>query len=147
MLSGAAAIPRSGSSPPIPVILVVEDELLIRMPLTEYLRDCGYRVLEVGSVPDAKSVLNSAPLVDLVFTDVTLAGEENGFMLANWVREHHPATKVLLTSGVANTAEKANELCADSPLVAKPYTYFGVLQRINALLPQSWTHASPNPIQ
>jgi CheY-like chemotaxis protein len=129
------------------VILVVEDELLIRMPLAEYLRDCGYGVWEVGSVPEAKSVLDSAPLVDLVFTDVNLVGEEDGFMLTNWIREYHPTTKVLLTSGVADAAEKANKVCADGPLVAKPYTYSGVLQRINALLPQSSTHASPNPSQ
>jgi len=116
------------------VILVVEDESFIRMPLAEYLRDCGYRVFEVARVSEAKSVLNSATPVDLVFTDVNLAGDENGFMLANWVREHHPATKVLLTSGFENAAEKAGEQCASSPFVAKPYSYSGVSQRIQALL-------------
>ena len=140
-MSFSAAVSRSDSFPQIRVILVVEDEVLIRMPLAEHLRDCGYRVWEAASVSEAKSVMNSAPRVDLVFTDVNLIGGENGFTLANWVREHHPTTKVLLTSGVANAAEKANELCADSPLVAKPYSYSGVLQKIHALLRRSSTHA------
>jgi len=142
VMAFSKAVPQSESSPPIRVILVVEDEVFIRMPLAEYLRDCGYRVFEVASVSEAKSVLNSATPVDLVFTDVNLVGEENGFVLANWVREHHPATKVLLTSGVENAAEKTGEQCAGRPFVAKPYSYSGVSQRIQALLRQTSTRVS-----
>jgi DNA-binding response OmpR family regulator len=138
----STAVPRSESCPSPRVILVVEDESFIRVPLAEYLRDCGYRVFEVASVSEAKSVLNSATPVDLVFTDVNLVGEENGFMLANWVREHHPATKMLITSGVENAAEKAGEQCAASHFVAKPYSYSAVSQRIQALL---WLTSTPVP--
>lgn len=137
----SAAVPRSESSSSIRVILVVEDDGFIRMPLAEYLRDSGYRVFEVASVSEAKTILNPGTPVDLVFTDVNLAGEENGFMLAKWVREHRPATRVLLTSGVVHAAETADGLCADSPFVAKPYSYSGVSQRIQALLRQTSTHA------
>ena len=136
MLFGMA-VPRWESGPPTRVILVVEDESFIRVPLVEYLRDCGYRVFEAASVSEAKSVLNFATPVDLVFTDVNLLGEENGFMLANWVHEHHPATRVLLTSGAGNAAEKAGEQRAGNAFVAKPYSYSGVSQRIQALLRQT----------
>ena len=52
---------------------------------------------------------------------------ENGFMLADWVREHHPNIEVILTSGVAN---KASDLLIDGAILAKPYRYEVVLQRI-----------------
>jgi len=62
-----------------------------------------------------------------VFTDVNMPCPENGFMLADWVREHHPNFEVILTSGVAN---KASDLLIDGAILAKPYRYEVVLQRI-----------------
>jgi DNA-binding NtrC family response regulator len=133
-MTGVAAI-RTGANISTHTILLVEDEVLIRMPLAEYLRECGYRVFEAAGVAEAKAVLASDTPVDLVFTDVNLAGEENGFMLAHWVRQHHPATRVLLTSGVANAARKASNLChSGGPMLAKPYTHERVLQLIQTLL-------------
>lgn len=100
----SASLQEQDISGTIRTILVVEDEILVRMPLAEYLRDCGYRVFEAASVAEAKAVLDADTPVDLVFSDVNLVGAENGFALASWVHQHHPATKVLLTSGVANCA-------------------------------------------
>jgi DNA-binding response OmpR family regulator len=116
---------------------VVEDEVLIRLSLAEYLRECGYRVFEAVSVAEARAVLDADTPVDLVFSDVNLPGTENGFALATWIRQHHPDTKVLLTSGVANAAGKASDLCMDGPMLAKPYEHEGVLRRIQALLRQA----------
>jgi DNA-binding NtrC family response regulator len=88
---------------------VVEDEVLIRLPLAEYLRDCGYRVFEASNVAEAKAVLDADTPVDLVFSDVNMPGNGNGFALAVWIRERHPDTKVLLTSGVSRaTASPTN---------------------------------------
>ena len=124
--------PHMPLSRPFPqVILVVEDEALIRASLAEYLRDCGYQVFEADSVSEATSVLGNGTPVDLVFTDVNLVGDENGFMLAHWVHQNRPTTKVLLTSGTAYAAK----VCEDDPIVMKPYGYSGVVQRIHALLP------------
>lgn len=133
----SASLQEPDPSSIIRTILVVEDEVLVRMPLAEYLRECGYRVLEAASVVEAKAVLEADTPVDLVFSDVNLVGSENGFALASWVRQHHPITKVLLTSGVANASEKAGELCAHGPVLPKPYSYAVVLQRIEALLRQA----------
>jgi CheY-like chemotaxis protein len=66
----------------IQTILVVEDEVLIRLPLAEYLRDCGYSVFEASNVAEAKAVLDADTPVDLVFSDVNMPGNENGFALA-----------------------------------------------------------------
>lgn len=126
---------QSGASQqPVPTILLLENEVLIRMPLAEYLRDCGYRVLEAVTVGEAKSVLTAGIRVDLVFTSAKPGGGQNGFMLASWVRQHHPATKVLLTSDIANAAQKAGDLCASGPMSAKPHRHDLVLRRIQTLL-------------
>jgi CheY-like chemotaxis protein len=99
----------SGSSDgPAHIVLVVENDVLIRMPLAEYLRECGYRVFEAADVAEAKAVLNADTPVDLVFADANgPPGEENGFMLASWVRQHYPNIEVLLTSSIPNAAAKA----------------------------------------
>jgi DNA-binding response OmpR family regulator len=90
---------RSESDNPTHTILVVEDDVLIRMPLVEYLRECGYQVFEAAGVAEARAVLDADTPVDLVFTDVN---QQNGFLLASWVRQHHPKTQVLLTSDTAD---------------------------------------------
>ena len=131
------AAARTGSDKFVHTILVVEDEVLIRTLVAEYLRECGYQVFEAVGVTEAKAVLDADTPVDLVFTDVNLASEENGFMLASWVRQHHSGTQVLLISGIANATEKAGDLCESGPLLAKPYTPDVVLQRIQILLRQA----------
>jgi CheY-like chemotaxis protein len=134
-MSPAIAAPETGSSEEsIQTILIVEDEVLIRLPLAEYLRDCGYRVFEASNVAEAKAVLDADTPVDLVFSDVNMPGNETGFALASWIRQRHPDTKVLLTSGIANATRKAEDLCEDGPLLAKPYSHALVLQRIQSLL-------------
>ena len=133
MVARPAAV-RRGSDNSTHTILVVEDEVLIRTLVADLLRECGYQVFEAAGVAEAKAVLDADTPVDLVFTDVNLASEENGFMLASWIRQHHPGTQVLLTSGIAKATEKAGDLCESGPLLAKPYTANVVLQRIQTLL-------------
>jgi DNA-binding response OmpR family regulator len=137
-MSPANAVPETGSGDEsIQTILVVEDEVLIRLPLAEYLRDCGYRVFEASNVAEAKAVLDADTPVDLVFSDVNMPGNENGFALAVWIRQRHPDTKVILTSGIANASEKAEGLCEDGLLLVKPYSHDVVLKRIQSLLRQA----------
>ena len=112
-------------------ILVVEDEVLIRLFLTDLLLDCGYNVLEAGNVAEAKDLLVDRQ-VDLVFSDVNMPGTETGFDLAKWVYRHHPGTKVLLTSGFPHNAAATGDL--REPLIPKPYRSSAVLQRIETLL-------------
>lgn len=118
-------------------ILVVEDEVLVRMVIADYLRDCGYRVIEAGNVQDALTVLQSSEPVHIVFSDVQMPGEMDGFGLARWVRQNQPRVKVLLTSGNAKAAQTATDLCEDGPLEAKPYQPQTVLDRIKRLLAEN----------
>ena len=117
----------------VPTILVVDDEVLVRVVIAEYLRDCGYRVVEAGSAEDAVTILNSQLKVDIVFTDLELPGRSSGLELARWIRKHYPDMKVIVTSGIYSSAELAGELCEAGPPIVKPYESDVVVQRIRSL--------------
>jgi DNA-binding response OmpR family regulator len=137
MLRAGAPSQTGSSETSDHTILVVEDEVLIRLPVAEYLRDSGFRVFEAADAVEAKAVLKADTPIDLMFTDINMPGGENGLMLAMWVRQHYPGTEVLVTSGIANAAEKARDPRVNAGFVAKPYQYAAVLQRIQRLLRQA----------
>jgi CheY-like chemotaxis protein len=122
---------------------VVEDEVLVRLAVADYLRRCGYRVLEAGSGDEAPVILGTGEAVELVFSDVRMPGATDGFGLARWVREHRPGVDVILTSGMARKAEKAGDLCGHGPLLAKPYNHDRLLRRIRELLARAERAAPP----
>ena len=122
-------------SPPPQTILVVEDEVLIRLVIADYLRECGYRVHEAASADEAIAVLESRDVsVDIVFSDVIMPGSMDGFGLARWVRAHRPQVDVVLTSGIDRSAEVAGMLCQGGPLLEKPYEPQNVVDRIKQLM-------------
>jgi CheY-like chemotaxis protein len=122
----------TGSAPDRLTIMVVEPDILIRMVLAEYLRDCGYKVLEGACADDVFTVLRSDIQVHMVFAEVRLLGDSDGFALARTTREIYPDVDVVLTSSVANAADKAGDLCAEGVL-KKPYHPDEVIRRINIL--------------
>lgn len=117
-----------------PVVLIVEDEVLVRMVIAEYLRDCGFMAIEAGSAQEALALFKADIDVDVVFSDIQMPGEMDGFGLAQWVRQNRPEVKVILTSGAASAAGKAADLCHDGPLLPKPYDSEEVERRIRHLL-------------
>jgi Response regulator receiver domain len=66
------------------VILVVEDELLVRLTIPDYLRDAGYAVVEAANATEALEIFASGEPVDAVFTDVEMPDAMNGLMLKCW---------------------------------------------------------------
>jgi DNA-binding response OmpR family regulator len=115
-----------------PAILVVEDEVLIRLPIVEHLLDCGYHVFGVSNAAEAITVLDRNKVhIDLVFTDVRMPGKMDGWGLAAWVREHHPEKGVIVTS--AEQRHAAHELCLELPFLQKPYDFDDVAARIAAV--------------
>jgi CheY-like chemotaxis protein len=102
-------------------VLIVEDEVLVRLVLAEQLRDCGYRVLEAGNAVEAIAVLEADIGVDVLFTDVQMPGPQDGFGLVRWTRQHRPHIEVIVTSGHDRTAHPACDLREEVPYVRKPY--------------------------
>src|SRR5215469_16653494 len=115
-------------------ILVVEDDVLVRMPIAQYLRDCGYKVIEASNADEAMQVLlHEEIVVDVVFSDIEMPGAVDGFGLAKWIRQHRPGLDVLLAGTVPRAVQEAKELCAEGP-VPKPYDAQLVHTRIRRLL-------------
>jgi DNA-binding response OmpR family regulator len=103
-----------------PCILLVEAEELVRTPLAQYLRECGYRVLEAINSKEAQKLLSEgSQTIDIVLADIqTLQG--SGFAFAGWVRENKPGIKVILAGTVAAAARRAGDLCEKEPPIRKP---------------------------
>ncbi|MBI1619647.1 MAG: response regulator [Mesorhizobium sp.] len=110
-------------------ILVVEDDVLIRIDIAGYLRGCGWHVIEAGNAAEAVAALESDQIIDLVFSDIQMPGAMDGFGLAAWVREHRPGLRIILTSGVVQRTEAATSLCDEGP-IGKPYDHDRLAERI-----------------
>jgi CheY-like chemotaxis protein len=115
-------------------VLVVEDEVLIRLTVADYLRECGFHVLEAATADEAVRVLAAEVEVDIVFSDIQMPGSMDGFALARWIRDHHPHVRVLLTSGLGRTTAVARDLCEENPLMPKPYDHGSLLERLKDML-------------
>jgi CheY-like chemotaxis protein len=113
-------------------ILVVEPDVLVRTTIAQYLRECGHKVIEGTAAEDALKALETPTRVDVVFSEVQLPGEIDGFTLASQVRQTHPDIDVILTATVTGAVEKSKELCDEGPL-GKPYHPADLLTRIQRL--------------
>jgi CheY-like chemotaxis protein len=104
-----------------PAILVVDDEVLIRMAVSDFLQECGFKVLEASNAAEAIEMIKShESTIDLVFSDIRMPGELDGFGLSKWIREN-TSLPVILTSGDSSKSDAAHELCAEEPFLKKPY--------------------------
>ena len=115
--------------------VLVEDEVLIRIALSDYLQECGFKVLEAGNADEAVEIIqHSSVTIDLVFSDVVMPGSMDGFGLAKWIRTHRAGLPVILTSGDAGKADTAKALCEREPFLAKPYDLENLVKHIRTLI-------------
>ena len=84
---------------PRPLILVVEDDCLVRLDTADTFVDAGFEIIEASDAAAALAVLQEKPGIRLVCTDVHMPGELDGIDLAIHLREHHPNIKVIVVSG------------------------------------------------
>jgi DNA-binding response OmpR family regulator len=133
---------KGAGEPGANTVMVIEPDILARMVIADYLRNCGYKVIEGVVAEDVFAVLNAGGAIDMIFSEVKLPGELDGFGLASKIRESHSHIDVLLSRGTANAAEKAGDLCEDGPL-EKPYHPQEVLRRINVLRERRRTTKKP----
>ena len=116
-----------------PTVLVVERDILVRQPLAQYLRDCGYRVLEAIDMDEARlAVAGRGNQIDVALVDLKGIPSEEGFALARWLRSDHPRIKVLLGGTIAKVVQLAGDLCEDGP--DGHLDYRSVLDHIRRLL-------------
>ena len=108
----------------MPIALVAEDDVLVRLSLAEHLREAGFQVYEAAYGEEARKIVGAMGGVDVVISDVHMKLPGEGFELARWIGEHYPHIPVILTSGskgVAQSAELAT--CGNvTDFVMKPYS-------------------------
>ena len=116
-------------------VLVLDDDVLVRMPVVQFLRDCGYRVVEAANTDEAVAILQKTDaLVDVVLSEIDIPGSMNGFKFAVWARSVRPELKILLAGTPERSVRNAAELCEVGPTLKRPYGHKLVLDRIKRLL-------------
>jgi CheY-like chemotaxis protein len=103
------------------VVLVVEDEFLLRMNAAEMIADAGFDVVEAGNADEAIAILEARPDIHVVFTDIQMAGSMNGLKLAHFVRGRWPPIKIIATSG--QHVFKEGDLPEGGMFLTKPYSF------------------------
>jgi CheY-like chemotaxis protein len=112
-------------------ILVVEDEVLVRMMIAGDLRNAGYTVIEASTAREALELLRQMGKdVRLIFSDVRMPGTMDGTAMARSVRSEFPAIKIMLTSGNLTGLEGAKH----DGFFLKPYDSAKIIKHITALL-------------
>jgi CheY-like chemotaxis protein len=128
---GSERLPRQGFAVPT-TILVVEDEVFLRMTLADQLRGAGYRVLEASNANEALDLLRDrSQAVRLLLSDIRMPGKLNGLELALAVRFQYPDIKIVLTSAESFST---NHWEAYDGFVPKPYDAKRLIERVKVLL-------------
>jgi two-component sensor histidine kinase len=118
----------STDMPPVPNVLVVEDEMILRMRAVDIVEDAGFRSVEAVNADEAISILESRSDISLLFTDIQMPGSMDGLKLAHAVHERWPSIKIILVSGQVKPSDA--ERPANSRFFGKP---LGVQEMITEL--------------
>lgn len=102
------------------VVLIVEDEFLIRMDAVDMIRSGGFEVVEAKDADEAIEILERRLDITVVFTDVHMPGSMDGLKLAAAIRGRWPPIKIVATSGRARLS--AEDLPSGSRFLTKPYS-------------------------
>jgi two-component system, response regulator PdtaR len=116
------------------VVLLVEDEPLVRMCAAEILEDEGFEVIEAATAPAALKILEKRDDVTAVFTDIDMPGGMNGLELAGIVHARWPHIALVVTSGVCRVG--TDILPGDSVFIGKPYSAAAPVRIIRELVRQ-----------
>src|SRR5664279_741317 len=115
-----------------PVVLVVEDEFLLRMDAAEMIGDAGFDVVEAANADEAIAILEARPDIHVVFTDIQMPGSMDGLKLARFVRGRWPPIKIVATSG--NTVVRDGDLPEGGVFLPKPYTFDTIASTLRELV-------------
>lgn len=115
-----------------PVILIVDDEEHVRLPIASMFEEAGFEVLQANSGMAAIMILQDRPHVDAMFTDVVMPSAPDGYKLAEFVHATNPGCVIILTSGMS--CPLPGVLNSRTEFIPKPYNGNEVIARINALI-------------
>ncbi|MCK0208649.1 response regulator [Starkeya koreensis] len=113
-------------------VLVVEDEVLVRIDIADYLSGQGFEVHEAAGADQALEIMQAVPNIRLLFTDIDMPGSMDGLKLSAAVRDRWPPVHIIVTSG--HRSVDASELPAGSVFFAKPYRQRDVARSMHDLV-------------
>lgn len=118
----------SADSTEVPNVLIVEDEMMLRMRAVDIVEDAGFHSVEAVNADEAMAILESRSDISLLFTDIQMPGTMDGLKLAHTVHNRWPGIKIILVSGQVKPSDA--ERPADSRFFGKP---LGMQQMITEL--------------
>lgn len=113
---------------PKPVVLVVEDEPLIRMAAVAMIEDMGYEVVEAIGADEAIVLLEARPDIRVVFTDIEMPGSMDGLKLVHAIRQRWPPVVLIVASG--RLTPLASEMPQGTVFLQKPYSEAQLLKAL-----------------
>jgi two-component system, response regulator PdtaR len=116
----------------LPVVLVVEDEPLLRMLAVQVVEEAGFIAIEARDADEAVILLESRTDIALLFTDINMPGSTDGLKLAHAVRGRWPPIKILLVSGKQQL--QSSELPSNSCFVGKPYQASAMVEELRSMV-------------
>jgi CheY-like chemotaxis protein len=126
-----------------PYALVVDDDPMIRVDACAFLDDAGYRCFDAGSAVEGIAILSTnSEAVSLLFTDVEMPGDMDGFALARHVAEHWPHIEIVVASGNRSPAE--GDLPPQATFIGKPFSAQMVHDHLREKLPDG---KKPEPLK
>jgi CheY-like chemotaxis protein len=120
------------SANPKQVVLVVEDEALIRMHAADMIRDLGFEVMEAANADQAILLLESSSDISVVFTDIQMPGSMDGLRLLAVVRDRWPPVALLVTSGQLRPRE--DDMPENAHFLPKPYLMADLQTHLDAVM-------------
>lgn len=117
-------------SPATPVVLIVENDVLLRLVTASNLRDAGFEIIEAANCAEALRALDRIP-VDVLLSDIDMPGNMDGLALAQWVHLGQADTRIVLTSSAARSLGGAKEYASFLP---KPYAEKDVERLLRSVL-------------
>src|SRR3984957_10933148 len=140
MVAGEFAIPLAVSS----AVLVVEDEMLLRMRAVDIVEDAGFTAIEAVNADDALAILESRSDIELLFTDIQMPGSIDGLKLAYAVHERWPLIKIILVSGQLKLTD--NDKPVDSRFFGKPLDVKSMIAEMQDLIGNGSLKVVPNEV-
>ena len=115
-----------------PVILVVDDEALLRMLAADHFQDAGYEVIEAATGEEAIGLLRDRDDIAAMVTDVQMPGQPDGFALSHLARDICPGCAIVVVSG--RRAPGPGDLAPRARYMPKPYAGAEVVKVVGELL-------------
>jgi DNA-binding NtrC family response regulator len=129
-LVGSRSVKSAGTEMPI-IVLIVEDEALVREIAADVLRDAGFQVFEASNGHDALTLLASNPHIRVLFTDINMPGSIDGLMLASMASVRWPDLAIIVSSG--NSSFESETLPGSSIFISKPYEFGRVIRLVREM--------------